>query len=101
MGKYSDTTITLSEILFNKELLAELPNCNLKMNYEIVSYSLIIISAKNDTIIEKIKIYGKTLPLSKIKFIENLKSRDKLIFEEIRINGPHDMYLKPFYIMVK
>lgn len=101
LAGFSNTSLSIPQILKYNYLKSELPNCKLKINFPIVSFNMIIISKNQDTINISNKIYSKIIPLQQERIIEKLKSGDKLIFEEIRVNGPDDLFLQPFYIIIK
>jgi hypothetical protein len=98
-GKKNDT-VSKKEILLSPFLKMIIPNCFLKLNYQITSFSVTLVS-NGDHILIATK--GNTLSLEQKKAIEKLQPSDTILFKEIRVGGPDDGFRYPlsFWIQIK
>ncbi len=99
LGIFSDTTISILDIINEQELKVFLPNCILNMKFGIRNFNTKIVSKKG---VQDFGLtYGNKLPSNLITIISKLESGDKIIFDEIRTSGPDHAPILDFYINVK
>ena len=100
LASFRDTTLTISQIMENRKLISILPNCIAQLNFAVLGFSNTIVS-KNETLYSNLKSKRDSLSEELIQIIMNLKSGDRIIFENIHVQGPDDTRIPPFYIIIK
>ncbi len=94
----ADTTLSIQEILANNKLLIHIPDCLYHFYMQVVRFDLTIYSGNK--IINSISVKGNRLSHVELDLLKNLKSGDKIAFENIRATGPEDTRVKNFFIII-
>lgn len=95
-----DTSVSLKRILLNPYLKVVYPNCFIKINYSILSFTMTSVIG-GDSI--SISSNGNILSTAQIKVIRETENGNKLFFTDLRGTGPDERArkLKPFWIKIE
>jgi hypothetical protein len=96
LGKFRDTTLSVFEILQNKQLVSS----GSLLHFPVIKFYNSIIS-DNKLLYSDLRSNGPYLSDELIRILIKLKSADKIIFENIQLRGPDDMWVNPIFITIK